>query len=51
MVTQTIPGLDNKVNTIIKGQPIIYKFTNIQKDSYNVVCGTMGMYQGKIIVQ
>jgi hypothetical protein len=51
MVTQTIPGLDNKVHTIVKWQPIIYKFTNIQKGSYDVVCGTMGMYQWKIIVQ
>lgn len=51
MVTQTIPGLDNKVYTIIKGQPIVYKFTNIKKGSYNVVCWTMGMYQGKIIVK
>ena len=51
MTTETIPGLDRRVNTIIKGHPIIYKFTNIKKGSYNVVCWTMGMYQGKIIVQ
>ncbi|MCX6822539.1 MAG: sulfite exporter TauE/SafE family protein [candidate division SR1 bacterium] len=51
MVTQTIPGLDSSVHTIVKGQPIIYKFVNIKKGTYNVICGTMGMYQGKIIVQ
>jgi hypothetical protein len=51
MVTQTIPGLDRSVHNIIKGQPITYKFTNIQKWTYNIVCWTMGMYQGKIVVE
>lgn len=51
MVSLLIPGLDRTVNRIIKGQPITYKFANIQKGIYNIVCWTMGMYQGKIIVQ
>jgi plastocyanin domain-containing protein len=51
MVSLTIPGLDRGVNRIIKWQPITYKFTNIQKGTYTIVCWTMGMYQGKIIVQ
>lgn len=51
MVTQTIPGLDRKVNTIIKWQPILYKFTNIKAGTYNVICWTMWMYQWQIIVK
>lgn len=51
MVSLIILGLDRSVNRIIKDQPITYKFTNIQKWTYNIVCWTMGMYQGKIIVQ
>ena len=51
MVSLTIPGLDRTINRIIKGQPITYKFTNIQKGTYTIVCWTMGMYQWKIIVQ
>jgi hypothetical protein len=51
MVNLLIPGLDGKINRIIKWQPIIYKFINIQKGSYSIVCWTMWMYQGKIIVQ
>ena len=51
MVTQTIPGLDSTVHTIVKGKPIIYKFANIKKWTYNVICWTMWMFQWKIIVQ
>ena len=51
MVSLTIPGLDRTINRIIKGQLITYKFTNIQKGTYTIVCWTMGMYQWKIIVQ
>lgn len=51
MVTETIPGIDNNIYTIVKWQPIIYKIVNIKKGEYNVVCWTMWMYQGKIIVQ
>ena len=51
MVTQTIPGLDRNVYTIVKWQPIVYKFTNIKTGTYNVVCWTMWMYQWKIVVQ
>ena len=51
MVSLIIPGLDRTVNPIKKWQPITYKFTNIQKGTYNIVCWTMWMYQGKIIVQ
>lgn len=51
MVSLVILGLDRSVNRIIKGQPITYKFTNIQKWTYNIVCWTMWMYQWKIVVQ
>lgn len=51
MVTMTIPSLDRTVHRIIKDQRISYKFNNIKKWSYPIVCGTMGMYQWKILVQ
>lgn len=51
MVSLTMPGLDRSVNPIIKDQPIVYKFTNIKAGKYDVVCGTMWMYQGQILVQ
>lgn len=51
MVNMLIPGLDRTVKPIIKNQPIIYKFINIKKWTYTIVCGTMGMQQGEIIVQ
>lgn len=41
MVTLTMPGLDNSVNSIVKDKPIIYKFTAIKAGKYDVVCGTM----------
>lgn len=51
MVTLTIPELDRSVHTIIKGQPIIYKFTAMKAGTYNIVCATMWMEQWKILVQ
>lgn len=51
MVNMLIPGLDRTVKPIVKDQPIIYKFINIKKWTYNIVCGTMGMQQGEILVQ
>jgi len=51
MVSQTIPGLDRNVRTIIKWQPIVYKLANIKAGTYNIVCWTMWMYQWKIVVE
>lgn len=51
MVNMIIPKLDRTIRPIKKGEPIVYRFTNIQKGQYAIVCGTMGMYQGQILVQ
>nr|MDD3720653.1 sulfite exporter TauE/SafE family protein [Candidatus Gracilibacteria bacterium] len=51
MVTMIIPQINNTVNTIKKGIPIEYDLVNLKKGNYRVVCGTMGMYQGEIVVK
>ncbi|AHB41711.1 heavy metal transport/detoxification protein [candidate division SR1 bacterium RAAC1_SR1_1] len=51
MVNMLIPKLDRTIRPIKKDLPIVYRFTNIQKGQYAIVCGTMGMYQGQILVQ
>lgn len=51
MINMLIPKLDRTIRPIKKDQPIVYRFTNIQKGQYAIVCGTMGMYQGQILVQ
>lgn len=51
MNTMTIPGIDNNVYPIKKDQPITIIINNAQAGKYDVVCWSMGMYQGKIIVQ
>lgn len=51
MSTITFPRIDNSVKQIIQGQPIIYTIENAQPGQFSFVCGSMGMSQGKIIVQ
>lgn len=51
MVNMLIPKLDRTIRYIKKNQPIVYKFTNLQKGQYAIVCWTMWMYQWQIVVQ
>ncbi|MDP2091090.1 MAG: sulfite exporter TauE/SafE family protein [Candidatus Gracilibacteria bacterium] len=51
MSTQVIPKLNSKVSYILKGQAIYYEIQNAKSGTYEVVCGSMGMLQGKIIVK
>lgn len=51
MSTLTIPGIDNNVYPIIKGQPITIVINNAQAGTYDVVCWAMGMYQWSLTIQ
>jgi len=46
-----IPKLDRTVHQVLKDTPITYTISNKKKWTYTIVCGTMGMEQGKIIIQ
>ncbi|MDD2870971.1 MAG: sulfite exporter TauE/SafE family protein [Candidatus Gracilibacteria bacterium] len=51
MATQVIPKLSSKVSYVLKGQAINYEMLNAQAGTYEVVCGSMGMLQGTIVVK
>lgn len=51
MNSMTIPGIDNKVYPIKKGEPITIIINNAKTWTYKVVCGAMGMYQWQIVVK
>lgn len=51
MSTMVIPKLSSKVNYILKWQAIVYEINSAQEWKYDVVCWSMGMYQGSIIVK
>lgn len=51
MSTQTIPKLSSKVSYILKWQAITYDINDAKAWTYDVVCGTMWMWQGTIIVR
>ncbi len=51
MSTQTIPKLSSKVSYILKWQAITYDINNAKQWEYDVVCGTMWMWQWVIIVK
>ena len=47
----TIPGIDNNIYPIKKGQAITITVNNIPAGNYNIVCWAMGMHIGYIVVQ
>lgn len=51
MATQVIPKLSSKVSYVLKWQAINYEMLNAQAWTYEVVCGSMGMLQGTIVVK
>ncbi|MDD3793529.1 MAG: sulfite exporter TauE/SafE family protein [Candidatus Gracilibacteria bacterium] len=51
MSTQAIPRLSNKVSYVKSGVPIIYEIYNAKPGKYDIVCASMGMNQGQIIIE
>ncbi|NVP17989.1 sulfite exporter TauE/SafE family protein [Candidatus Gracilibacteria bacterium] len=51
MSTQAIPRLSNKVSYVKSGVPIIYEIYNAKPGKYDIVCASMGMTQGQIIIE
>ncbi|MFK7779577.1 MAG: sulfite exporter TauE/SafE family protein [Candidatus Gracilibacteria bacterium] len=51
MSTQVIPTLSKKTSYVKKGVPIEYKIYNAKIGTHNIVCTSMGMKQGKIIIR
>ncbi len=51
MGTQVIPKLRSKISYVQKWQDIIYDFTSDMSGTYDIVCASMGMSQGKIVIQ
>jgi len=51
MSTQLIPKLNSKISYILKWQAIDYEIQNAKVWTYEVVCGSMWMLQGKIIIK
>ena len=51
MSTQVIPKLSSKASYILAGVPIIYEMKNAQVWVYKVVCASMWMQQGEIVVE
>lgn len=51
MTTMTIPGIDDAIYPIKKGQAITITIDNAQAGNYEVVCWAMGMYQWSIVIQ
>ena len=51
MTTLTIPGIDNTTHNIIQAIPIGIHIIDAKPGKYNIVCSSMGMKQGEIIIQ
>ena len=51
MSTQLIPKLKSKVSYVRKWQDIVYEFNNAMSWTYEIVCGSMWMLQGRIIIK
>ena len=51
MWTQVIPKLSNNVSYVKKWIPIVYEMQNAKPGSYDIVCASMWMKQGKIVVE
>ncbi|MDD2907013.1 MAG: sulfite exporter TauE/SafE family protein [Candidatus Gracilibacteria bacterium] len=50
MTSQVIPKLSNKVSYVKKGVDIVYEIRDAKAGTYDIVCGSMGMQQGRIII-
>ncbi|MBW7954395.1 sulfite exporter TauE/SafE family protein [Candidatus Gracilibacteria bacterium] len=50
MSTLLIPGIDETPHKIIAGEPISILINDAKPGKYNIVCSTMGMKQGEIII-
>jgi hypothetical protein len=51
MSTQVIPGVSNKVSRITKWVDIEYEIYNAKPWKYDIVCASMWMTQGQIIIK
>lgn len=51
MSTLVMPNLEYKSYRVQKWVPITYKISNAKPWSYQAICASMGMYQGKIIIK
>ncbi|MGE4443691.1 MAG: sulfite exporter TauE/SafE family protein [Candidatus Altimarinota bacterium] len=51
MSTLTIPGIDKTIHQVLAGKTIGISIVNAKPGTYNIVCSTMGMKQGEIIIQ
>ena len=51
MSTLVIPSLDRTVHPVVKWKEITYEFANMKKGKYPIVCGSMGMPQGELVVK
>jgi len=51
MSTQLIPKLKSKVSYVREGENIVYNFTSDMSGTFEMVCGSMGMLQGRIIIK
>lgn len=51
MSTQVIPKLRSKVSYVQDGVPIVYEIQNALPGTYEIVCASMWMLQGKILVR
>lgn len=51
MATQAIPKIQSKVSYVIQWKDIVYEFNNAVAGTYEIVCASMGMSQGRIIIK
>lgn len=51
MNTMTVAALDSNVYPLKKGVPVTIVINNAKAGTYEVVCGSMGMHQGNIVIQ
>lgn len=51
MSTLVIPKISNKINRVIKWEKIIYRISNAKEWTYPIICWSMGMFQGEIIIK
>lgn len=51
MTTLTIPGIDGSVHQVLAWKPIWITIVDAKPGKYNIICTTMGMKQGEIIIE
>jgi len=51
MSTVTLPRIDDRVIDIVKGKDIVYELAWLPEGQYPFVCWSMGMEQGRLIVE